>query len=84
MLTVSPEVQAQGIGKQLLHSAESYAKKIHCSAIVMTVISVRHELIAWYERNGYYATGETKPFPNDPKFGKPTQPLEFIVLKKNI
>lgn len=84
MLTVSPGAQAQGIGKQLLYAAEAHAKKINCTAIVMNVISVRHELIAWYERHGYLNTGETKPFPKDVKFGKPVQALEFILLIKEL
>jgi hypothetical protein len=50
----------------------------------MTVISVRNELIQWYQRHGYEHTGETKPFPNDPKFGIPKQSLEFVVLKKSL
>ncbi len=82
MLTVSPELQAGGIGKKLLQGAEIYAKKENAGAIYMTVISVRHELIAWYERHGYVKTGERKPFPTDPTFGIPKQPLEFVVLKK--
>jgi ribosomal protein S18 acetylase RimI-like enzyme len=84
MLTVSPELQDQGIGKQLLAEAEEYAKQNHCSGIIMTVISIRHELISWYERQGYYATGETEPFPTDPSFGLPRQPLFFIVMEKKI
>ena len=83
MLTVSPDVQANGIGKQLMAAAEQIAIDIHCRAITMTVISVRHELIAWYERRGFRATGETKPFPmDDPAFGLPKQPLEFVVMEK--
>lgn len=82
MLTVSPDAQANGIGKQLMAAAEQMAINKHCRAITMTVISVRHELIAWYERRGYRQTGETKPFPNDPAFGLPKQPLEFVVLEK--
>ena len=50
----------------------------------MTVISVRDELISWYERRGFCATGEKQPFPNDPRFGIPKQPLEFIVMKKKV
>lgn len=83
MLTVSPELQARGIGKQLLTAAESHAKQTDCSGITMTVISVRHELIAWYERHGYTPTGETQPFPADPAFGLPKKPLHFIVMQKN-
>ncbi len=84
MLTVSPELQGAGIGKILLSAADDYARKQSCNAIFMTVISVRHELIAWYERHGYKLTGEKRPFPTDTRFGVPTRPLEFVVLEKNI
>ncbi|WP_420150534.1 GNAT family N-acetyltransferase [Spirosoma sp.] len=82
MLTVSPEAQANGIGKKLLVAAEKMAVEQKRRAITMTVITVRHELIAWYERRGYHATGEKQPFPDDPRFGIQKQPLEFIVMKK--
>ncbi|WP_461101601.1 GNAT family N-acetyltransferase [Spirosoma koreense] len=84
MLTVSPEAQANGIGKQLLAAAEQIAVEEGCQAITMTVITIRHELIAWYERRGYRPTGETQPFPNDPRFGFPKQPLAFIVMAKTL
>jgi GNAT superfamily N-acetyltransferase len=83
MLTVSPDAQAGGIGKQLMAAAEQFARDWHCRAVTMTVIPQRHELIAFYERRGYRATGETEPFPmDDPRFGLPKQPLSFIVLEK--
>jgi ribosomal protein S18 acetylase RimI-like enzyme len=82
MLTVSPELQAKGIGKQLLAAAETHAKQQACTKITMTVISVRHELIAWYKRHGYHATGQTEPFPSDPAFGLPRLALFFIVMEK--
>ncbi|MVM38211.1 GNAT family N-acetyltransferase [Spirosoma sp. HMF3257] len=84
MLTVSPEAQAGGIGKQLLAEAEQRAILQHCRAITMTVITVRYELIAWYERRGYRATGVKLPFPNDPSFGILKQPLEFMVMEKGL
>lgn len=84
MLTVSPLLQAGGIGKTLLKAAEEYAKQQGYHTITMTVISVRHELIAWYERHGYAKTGQTKPFPTDPAFGIPKQPLEFVVMEKKL
>jgi ribosomal protein S18 acetylase RimI-like enzyme len=84
MLTVSPTLQDRGIGKKLLQAADEYAKQQHCNAIFMTVISVRSELIAWYERHGYKRTGETKPFPTDSRFGMTTQQLEFVVLEKEL
>ncbi|HTL09695.1 MAG TPA: GNAT family N-acetyltransferase, partial [Chitinophagaceae bacterium] len=84
MLTVSPLLQAGGIGKQLLYAAEDYVRQQGYNSITMSVISVRHELIAWYQRHGYAATGDTKPFPSSPAFGIPKQPLEFIVMKKTL
>jgi ribosomal protein S18 acetylase RimI-like enzyme len=83
MLTVSPELQGGGVGKQLLKAAEDFAKEEKIPKIIMTVISVRAELIAWYERHGYVRTGEKKPFPmDDPNFGLPKEFLEFVVLEK--
>ncbi len=85
MLTVNPELQGAGIGKVLLKASEDYAKEIGCNKIYMTVISIRKELIAWYERHGYKNTGERKPFPmNDSRFGIPKTELEFIVMEKEI
>jgi ribosomal protein S18 acetylase RimI-like enzyme len=85
MLTVSPELQGGGIGKKLLKAAEDVANALGQSVISMTVISVRAELIDWYIRHGYMPTGDTKPFPmEDPKFGEPTQFLEFIVMNKSV
>ncbi|MCX6216939.1 GNAT family N-acetyltransferase [Spirosoma sp.] len=84
MLTVSPEAQAGGIGKHLLTAAENVAIAKKCRAVTMTVITQRHELIAWYERRGYRSTGETQPFPDDPRFGIPKQPLAFIVMEKEV
>ena len=85
MLTVSPELQNSGIGKKLLQQAEIYALELRLPKIVMTVISVREELIAWYKRNGYVDTGAREPFPaNDVHIPITEVPLEFIVLEKKI
>ena len=84
MLTVSPLLQGGGIGKQLLQESEQYAKENNCFSIFMNVISLRHELIAWYQRHGYRQTDERKPFPTDQRFGIPTQALEFIIMEKEV
>lgn len=84
MLSVAPNLQAQGVGKQLLQAAEQYAKTENCNRIYMTVISIRHELINWYLRNNYVLTNQTKPFPTDNSSGTPNQVLEFVVLEKII
>lgn len=84
MLTVAPDIQAQGIGKKILEASEAYAKEQGCASVIMTVITVRHELIRWYERRGYRQTEEKRPFPSDPRFGIPKQPLEFVVMEKQL
>ena len=85
MLTVSPELQNSGIGKQLLQAAEQLAQQLELSRIQMTVIGIRKELLAWYMRNGYEDTGLREPFP----FGEgdkalTSEPLDFIVLEKKL
>ncbi|MBT2559142.1 GNAT family N-acetyltransferase [Hymenobacter sp. ISL-91] len=84
MLSVEPTLQAGGIGRQLVQAAESHARALGCQAVRMTVISVRHELLAWYERLGYQRTPETVAFPTDTRFGVPLQaePLVLQVLRK--
>ena len=84
MLSVAPDKQALGIGRQLLQAGENQGRQLGLPLMRMTVISVRHELLAWYERHGYQRTGATVPFPTDPRFGLPHQPLELLVLEKAI
>lgn len=84
MLSVSPLLQTGGIGKKLMQAAEAFAREKNCPCIFMNVISVREELIAWYERLGYRDTGERKPLTGDTRFGKPVQPLEFAIMEKKI
>lgn len=84
MLTVAPALQGAGIGKKLLIAAEEYALQNNCPVIFMNVVSLRPELIAWYERHGYCQTAERKPFPNDQRFGIPAKPLEFVIMEKRI
>lgn len=73
MLTVRPTGQAGGLGRALLAAAEAWAAgEWGTREMQMTVIAQRPELIAWYERRGYQATGETRPFPyGDARFGLP-------------
>ena len=85
MLTVSPELQNSGVGKKVLQQAEIHASGLGLSKIVMTVITVREELIAWYKRHGYVDTGAREPFPVSDVFSQTSkEPLEFMVLEKRI
>jgi ribosomal protein S18 acetylase RimI-like enzyme len=86
MLTVRPDQQDRQLGRSLIEAAEAHAAERGAARMRMTVISIRHELIGWYERRGYRRTGETLPFPaDDPLFGIPLRAdLEFVVLEKTL
>ncbi|TFH49443.1 MAG: GNAT family N-acetyltransferase [Lysobacterales bacterium] len=86
MLVVKPGLQSRGIGKRLMHAAEAVARETWgVKTITMSVISIRHELIAYYERRGYRRTGRKRPFVADDTHGYPkSQPIEFEVLEKNL
>ncbi|MFB7599307.1 GNAT family N-acetyltransferase [Streptomyces sp. NPDC056160] len=85
MFAVSPALQGAGLGKAIIAEAERQARQgWGATEMHMTVISVRADLIAWYERRGYRRTGETSPFPyGDERFGVPQRDdLEFELLVK--
>jgi len=83
MLAVSPALQARGTGKKIMAAAEEYAKANKCEAVFMRVFSFRHELIAWYERQGYYKTGEMQPFEKS-QYGTAGENVEFLILQKDL
>ena len=85
MFSVVPGLQRAGIGRQVLAEAERIVRQDYGQAVMrMTVIDVREELIAYYERRGYRRTGIKKPFPyGDERFGLPKRDdLRFEVLEK--
>ncbi|MFF4170559.1 GNAT family N-acetyltransferase [Streptomyces sp. NPDC001744] len=85
MFAVRPELQGAGLGKRIIAEAERRVRELwDVREMHMTVISVREELIAWYERRGYRRTGRTTPFPyGDERFGVPQRDdLEFELLVK--
>lgn len=86
MFAIRPDLQGAGIGKHCLQQAEHLVRqRWGASTMLMTVITLRHELIAYYERRGYRRTGILKPFPTSPRFGIPkTDGLELMVLKKTL
>lgn len=88
MLAVDVGAQRRGLGSQVLAYAEQYARREWGSTrMEMDVVSTREELIAWYSKRGYQATGETTPFPYDHHGnwkGVLRDDLHFILLGKNI
>jgi ribosomal protein S18 acetylase RimI-like enzyme len=87
MFAVAPTLQGGGIGKHVLAEAERLvSEEWNLDTLRMSVIDVRAELIAFYERRGYTHTGITKPFPyGDDRFGLPKRAdLRFEVLEKRL
>ncbi|MET9519241.1 GNAT family N-acetyltransferase [Streptomyces sp. NPDC002994] len=85
MFAVRPDAQGGGLGKVIIAEAERMVREVWgASEMHMTVISVRDDLIAWYERRGYRRTGRMTPFPyGDERFGVPQRDdLEFELLVK--
>ncbi|WP_409473829.1 GNAT family N-acetyltransferase [Streptomyces sp. HC307] len=87
MFAVSPRLQGGGLGKVIIAEAERQARATWgVTQMHMTVISVREDLIAWYERRGYRRTGKMTPFPyGDERFGIPQRAdLQFELLVKEL
>ncbi|MGY4397175.1 putative N-acetyltransferase YhbS [Sphingomonas sp. UYAg733] len=80
LLTVNPQRQSSGLGKRIIAAAEGEAMRHFGSEVMeLSVVSLRPELIAYYERRGYVLTGERRdfPIPLDP-------PLSLTVLRKSL
>lgn len=85
MFSVSPKAQGGGIGSLMMQHAERYAREVMAATrMTMTVIDIRDELMAYYQRRGYLRTGIKKPFPyGDERFGIPKRDdLRFEVMEK--
>ena len=85
MLSVSPTLQGGGVGRRLIEAVHGLlGERFGSRRVRISVFPQRDTLIAWYERLGYAATGETLPFPyGNPRFGLPKRDdLHFIVMER--
>ena len=70
----------------MLNYVEAYVAQ-SCSEVrdlIMYVLDVRSELIAYYQRRGYQITGHTEPYPVNANVGQPLVPIQLIEMKKAI
>jgi ribosomal protein S18 acetylase RimI-like enzyme len=61
MLAVAPSHQRFGIGRLMMQAAEDHLRGHDCTAVDITVLSIRTELPPVYRGYGYVETG-TEPF----------------------
>ncbi len=86
MLSIQPGRQGQGLGTRFLTTVEHWVQQQwQARYLQITVISLRSELIAFYERRGFRATGRYLPFPTDPRYGIPkVKGLELLEMEKTL
>jgi len=78
LLSVAPERQGGGLGKQLTAEAEDFAREQGARFMDLRVVNLRHELPSMYRKLGYLETG-TEPWPA----GAPSKlPCSFICMTK--
>lgn len=64
MIAVKPTSQNRGYGTEIIQAAEAMTlRQWRVAGFHMAVISIRNELIAFYEKLGFLRTGEFKDFP---------------------
>jgi len=86
MIAVEPSAQNRGYGKQMILAAEQLAvARWGARASQMAVVSVRQTLIAFYQRLGYQATGERRPFPHLPEMWQAkVDNMQLMTLQKEL
>lgn len=78
LLSVDPQRQGTGLGRQLVAATEEYSRSAGCRAVDLRVISPRAELVPFYRHLGYVETG-TAPFASDVR---PRIPSHYILMSK--
>lgn len=78
MFAVDPDCQGQGLGKKMLDEAVRRHQNDGRKCIRLAVIRPRHELMAWYNRQGFEYTGKSSEF--DPGAGHAPVPLDVMEM----
>ncbi|EOR07808.1 hypothetical protein F896_02181 [Acinetobacter genomosp. 15BJ] len=81
---IDPSIQNQGYGRELQNYAELYIAQNYPKILdlVMHVLDVRTELLAYYQRCGYQITGRKSEYPIEAEVGQPIVPIQLIEMKK--
>ncbi len=82
MLAVDPERQGNGLGRKMVGAAEGYCRQKGCTAMDLTVLSLRPELPPLYRKLGYIENG-TEEFLSSHRL-KPGMQCHCIVMSKEL
>jgi ribosomal protein S18 acetylase RimI-like enzyme len=85
MFAIDPDAQGGGLGKAIMARCEAAVGELWSARFLrLTVISLRHELIAWYERRGFRQSGRREPFPFDTATGALRRDFDLVELRKEL
>jgi GNAT superfamily N-acetyltransferase len=82
LLSVDPDGQKRGAGRQLVEFAEEHARGLGARYMDLHVVDLRAELPEWYGRLGYALAGEV-PVPTT-KTERFTRPIRFLRMEKSL
>jgi GNAT superfamily N-acetyltransferase len=82
MLAVDPERQGSGLGRKMVEAAEEFCRAKGCTAMDLTVLSLRPELPPIYRKLGYVESGVEEFRPPRPL--KPGVECHCIVMSKEL
>jgi GNAT superfamily N-acetyltransferase len=80
MLSVHPDRQKGGLGRQLIAAAEDRCRAAGCTRMTLQCVDLRTELPPYYEKLGY-RTYATAPFPD---VQKKKRACGFILMGKDL
>ena len=83
LIAVKPVLQNKGYGREMLQAAEAITlREWRVAGFFLSVITLRTELIEFYERLGFERSGQFEDFPDNPALWQPkvqSLALEYLV-----
>jgi ribosomal protein S18 acetylase RimI-like enzyme len=80
MIAIDPDRQGGGIGTHLLRTGEKFCRDKGARVIELSVVNLRSDLVAWYQRKGYRIVGEAP-------YARPEiliLPCHFVLMEKDL
>ncbi|HEX6049768.1 MAG TPA: GNAT family N-acetyltransferase [Gemmatimonadaceae bacterium] len=77
MLSVDPAHQGLGLGRRLVHAAETYCRAAACQVLEIDVVDLRVELPGFYAALGFTPTGAI-PYPDPTRTKRPVRLIRMV------